>query len=101
MVQLHQRSLLISLKVYLSIVEGAPFDILKAVIMGSDNQSAFLSTDLEIRGTSNPIAERSRVYFDIQIGNKKEGRVTFQLVRTLSKSVRTEGARAMPLITQN
>lgn len=54
----------------------------------SDNQSTFLSTRLDFRGSSNLILERSRVYFDIQIKNNKEGRVTFQLVRTQSKSVK-------------
>lgn len=58
--------------------------------MESDNQSTFPSTNPDARGTSNPIAERSRVYFDIQIKNNKEGRVTFQLVRKPSESIRIE-----------
>lgn len=56
--------------------------------MQSDTQSTFLSADPGFRGVSNPTAERSRVYFDIQIKNQKEGRVTFQLVRTPSNSLK-------------
>lgn len=69
--------------------------------MGSDNQSTFLSTDPDVRGTSNHIAERSRVYFDIQIKNTKEGRVTFELVRTPSKSVRIERVVVTSWLTLN
>lgn len=58
---------------------------LQPAIMESDNPSTtFSSRNPDMPGPSNSTAERSRVYFDIQINKKKEGRVTFELVRTTS-----------------
>lgn len=69
--------------------------------MESDNQSTILSSDPDSGGTSNPTVERSRVYFDVQIGNRKEGRVTFELVRTPFKFVRIERFVVSSWIIQN